>query len=98
MIAGAAAAILSVPAREARLTSFVVDFNDVLHLAWQSSEPAGVWYSRCKLGGADVAGRIRQVKNWTAAERVDDPETSSQLGDLVLDREGRSVDRLQPFG
>ena len=89
MIAGAATAILSVPAREARLTSFVVDFNDVLHLAWQSSEPAGVWYSRCKLGGADVAGRIRQVENWTRAERVDDPETSSQLGDLVLDREGR---------
>ena len=96
MIAGAAAAILSMPAREARLTSFAVDRNDVLHLAWQSSEPAGIWYSRCKVGGSDVAGRIRQAENWTradgrstGAERVDDPETSSQLGDLVLDGEGR---------
>ena len=96
MIAGAPAAVLSVPASQARLTSFAVDRNDVLHLAWQSSEPAGIWYSRCKVGGSDVAGRIRQAENWTradgrstGAERVDDPETSSQLGDLVLDGEGR---------
>jgi hypothetical protein len=96
MIAGASAAVLSVPAREARLTSFVVDPEDILHLTWQSSKPAGIWYSRCTVGGTDVAGRIGQVENWTwadgrssGAERVDDPETSSQLGDLVLDGEGR---------
>jgi hypothetical protein len=96
MVAGGPAAVLMVPAREARLASFAVDRKDVLHFVWQSAEPAGIWYSRCMVGGSDVAERIRHEENWTradgrsrGAERVDDPQTSSRLGDVVLDGEGR---------
>ncbi len=68
--------------------SFVIDPNDVLHLIWQSSNPQGIWYSRCSVQG-EAAEKIREGGNWTRPQRVDDSAQDPQLGDLTVDDEGR---------
>ena len=81
--------LISGAAGEALGASFVIGPNDVLHLIWQSSNPQGIWYSRCSVKGAQVAEKIRQGDSWTPAQRIDDSAQDPRLGDLAVDGEGR---------
>ncbi len=69
--------------------SFVIDQNDVLHLIWQSSNPRGIWYSRCSVQGAQAAERIREGHHWSPAQRVDDNAQDARMGDLSVGAGGR---------
>ena len=74
---------------DASAVSFVLDGDDVLHLIWQSSDPDGIWYSRCEVAGAEAAARIRDAGNWAPAQRVDDSAKDPRMGDLAVDGAGR---------
>ena len=92
-IAGASnQAVLAGMVRDASVASLLIDEDDVLHLFWQSSEPQGIWYSRCSVKGKQPTALFKNGARWTrsdgrteGAERVDDGE-SPQLGDLVIDQ------------
>ena len=88
-VAGKSAeALISGGKGDALGASFVIDQDDVLHLIWQSSNPQGIWYSRCRVQGK-AAEKIREAGNWSGAQRVDSSAQDPQLGDLALDEEGR---------
>ena len=93
-IAGAVPQAVIQAGREARLASFVIDREDVLHLVWQSSEPQALWYSRCTVKGKEPASQIALSRNWThsdgatrGAERIETGR-GAKLGDLALDAQG----------
>ena len=91
---GSDAAVLAGAVRDASVASLVIDEDDVLHLVWQSSDPEGIWYSRCSVKGKEPAAAFRNAVLWTGAgggqgaERIDDG-VSPQLGDVVIDEKGQ---------
>src|SRR4029453_6928914 len=89
-VVGGAQAVLRVPAEDARLATLVVGPDDILHLVWQSSKPAAIWHTQCRLVRTDPAAQLRRPESWTAAdgrtrgaERVDPGDSEAQLGDAA---------------
>ena len=57
---GSDEAVLAGAVRDASVASLVIDEDDVLHLVWQSSDPEGIWYSRCSVKGKEPAAGFQQ--------------------------------------
>ena len=95
IVGGSSEAVLAGVVRDASVASLFIDEDDVLHLVWQSSDPQGIWYSRCSVKGREPVAIFKNAARWTGAggqsggaERIDDGE-SPQLGDLVIDDRGQ---------
>lgn len=95
MAGGSRRPVLTGPFAGARAASLVIGRDDTLHLAFQSSEPQGIWYARCPAGGMNPSAILGRRENWTRAdgkapgpERIDHGE-GTEFGDLVTDARGR---------